>query len=218
MLGAQLLTVGTLPEYRQLGIQRAIWEMAHAWILRECDFVFLFTDESAAGFYERLGLKRQPEFYETVACPKVHRQTDQSLRKLNLDIDADYAIVERLANEREMVSDRLGFYTPKLLMFMFVYLYQSQIYYVEHIDTLIVAEEEGDRLRIHDIVAARTPRLSAIEGFLAHFNKNEVEFLFCTDRLGIDQPVKKRAEDSLLFVNNDFELDGEFVFPFSIRA
>jgi GNAT superfamily N-acetyltransferase len=218
MVGAQLLTVGTLPEYRRLGIQRAIWEAAHAWILKNSDFVFLFTDESAAGFYERLGLKIQPEFYDTMACPKVDPKTDVSFRKLNLEIDADYAIVERLANEREMVSDRLGFHTPKLLMFMFLYPYQSQLYYIENIDTLIVAEEAGDRLRIHDIVAAKMTGLSTIEGFLACFNKDEVDFLFCTDRLCIDQPAKYRVEESLLFISNDFDLEGKFVFPFSIRA
>ena len=217
-VGAQLLTVGTLPEYRRLGIQKVIWEQARTWIIKKCDFVFLFTDESTAGFYESLGLKRQPEFYNTMTCVKIQNETDNSFRKLNLDIETDYAIVERLSNEREMVSDRLGFNTPKLLMFMFLYLYQNQTYYLENIDTLIVVEETGDRLRIHDIVAVRMPELSAIEGFLAHFNKSHVDFLFCTDRLGIDQPAKSKVEDSLLFVSNDFELSGEFVFPYSIRA
>ena len=217
-LGAQLLTVGTLPEYRRLGIQRAIWERAHAWIVKECDFVFLFTDESAAGFYESLGLKRQPEFYETITCPHVDPRTDHSFRKLDLDLATDYAIVERLANEREMVSDRLGFHTPKLLLFMFLYVYQNQTYYLDEIDTLIVAEEGGDRLRIHDIVSSKMPKLSAIERFLAHYNKSQVDFLFCTDRIGLGQTEKTRVEDSLLFVNNDFELGGQFLFPYSIRA
>lgn len=62
------------------------------------------------------------------------------------------------------------------------------------------------------------PELSHIEGFLAHFNKREIEFLFCTDRIDLGQPAKKKVADSLLFVSNDFELEGEFVFPFSIRA
>lgn len=142
-LGAQLLTVGTLLEYRGLGIQRKIWEVVHAWTLDNSDFVFLFTDESAAGFYEKLGLKIQPEFYETMLSPKICHRADQSFRKLNLDLAADYAIVERLANEREMVSNRLGFHTPKLLLFMFLYVYESQTYYLEDIDALIVAEDTG---------------------------------------------------------------------------
>ncbi|MDH3889507.1 MAG: GNAT family N-acetyltransferase [candidate division Zixibacteria bacterium] len=217
-LGAQLLTVGTLPEYRKLGIQREIWNRAKAWIRPRCDFVFLFTDESAAGFYERLGLKRQPEFYETVVSPLGKDETSHSFRKLNLDVVSDYSIVERLAHEREMVSDRLGFHTPKLLMFMFLYVYQNRTYYLDDIDTLVVAEEVEDRLRIHDIVATKMPELSAIEGFLAHFNKREIDFLFCADRLGLSKSTRTRAEDDVLFVSDDFQLDGEFVFPYSIRG
>jgi ribosomal protein S18 acetylase RimI-like enzyme len=216
--GAQLLTVGTLPEYRLQGIQRELWKRVHAWINQECDFTFLFTDELAAGFYERLGLRRQPEYFETVRCPQPASHTELRFKKLNLEQDSEYAIVERLAKEREMVSDRIGFLNPNLLLFMFLYLYQNWSYYLEDIDTVIVVEETNDQLRIHDIVARQMPKLSDIESFLAQFKKEEIDFLFCTDRLGVDQSKKKRVKDSLLFVSDNFELDGKFVFPYSIRA
>jgi GNAT superfamily N-acetyltransferase len=216
--GAQLLTVGTLPEYRLQGIQKEIWKRAHAWIRQECDFTFLFTDESAAGFYQKLGLRRQPECFEAVRCPQPASHADLRFRKLNLEQDSEYAIIERLAKEREMVSNRIGFLNPNLLLFMFLYLYQRWSYYLEDIDTVIVVEETKDRLRIHDIVAKQMPRLSDIESFLAQFKKAEIDFLFCTDRLGVDHSKKRRVKDSLLFVSDDFELEGKFVFPYSIRA
>ena len=216
--GAQLLTVGTLPEYRLQGIQREIWRRVCAWINQECDFTFLFTDESAAGFYEKLGLRRQPEYFETVRCPQPATHAKLRFKKLNLEQDSEYATLERLAKEREMVSNRIGFLNPSLLLFMFLYLYQSQSYYLEDIDAVIVVEEREDRLRIHDIVAHQMPKLSDIEIFLAQFKKEEIDFLFCTDRLGVDQAKKKRVKDSLLFVSNNFELEGQFVFPHSIRA
>ncbi|MCP4657625.1 MAG: GNAT family N-acetyltransferase [bacterium] len=216
--GAQLLTVGTLPEYRSRGIQRELWERAHAGICRECDFVFLFTDDSAAGFYTRLGLRRQPEFSEAVPCPQPARSAKLRFRKLHLEQDADYATIERLARERVMVSDRLGFFNPNLLLFMFLYTYQEWTYFLEDVDAVIVAEETADRLRIHDIVATEMPRLSDVESFLAQFKKEEVEFLFCTDRLGVGPAKKRSVEDSVLFVSDDFGLDGDLVFPSSIRA
>jgi ribosomal protein S18 acetylase RimI-like enzyme len=217
--GAQLLTVGTLPEYRLQGIQRELWKRVRAWISQECDFTFLFTDESAAGFYERLGLRKQPEYYETVKYPQPTSHTQLRFRKLNLEQDSEYAILERLAQQREMVSNRIGFLNPNLLLFMFLYLYQNWSYYLEDIDTVIVVEEMKNRLRIYDIVAKQMPKLSDIESFLARFEKEEIDFLFCADRLGLDQPTKKKmVEDSLLFVSDNFELEGQFVFPYSIRA
>ncbi len=211
--GAQLLTVGTLPEYRSRGIQRELWARAHAWIRRECDFAFLFTDDEAAGLYTGLGLRRQPEFSESVSCPRSARWAEPRFKLLDLAKDADFATIERLAHARGMVSDRLGFFNPNLLLFMFLYFYQSWSYYLEDIDAVIVAEKTADRLRIHDIVATEMPRLSDIGSFLAHFKKEEVEFLFCTDRLDTG-PVKKRpVKDSVLFVSDDFDLEGEYVFP-----
>lgn len=67
-------------------------------------------------------------------------------------------------------------------------------------------------------MAAKVPELSAIEGFLAHFNKNEIDFFFCTDRLGMSRSTMTRVDDDLLFVSDGFKLGGEFVFPFSMRA
>jgi hypothetical protein len=102
---------------------------------------------------------------------------------------------------------------------MFLYYYQSWSYYLEDIDTVVVIETKEDRLRIHDIVAKKMPKLSDIETFLGQFKKREIEFLFCTDRLGLDQPTKKRrVEEDVLFVSEYFELEGQFVFPYSIRA
>ena len=216
--GAQLLTVGTLPEYRLQGIQKEIWKRVRAWTGQECDFTFLFTDESAAGFYEKLDLRRQPEYSETVQCPQPAGHAELRYKKLNLEQDSEYAIIERLATEREMISNRIGFLNPNLLLFMFLYLYQGWSYYLEDIDTVIVVEETKDRVRIHDIVAKQMPKLSDIESFFAQFKKDEIDFLFCTDRLGVDRSNKRRVKDSLLFVSEDFELDGEFVFPYSIRA
>jgi GNAT superfamily N-acetyltransferase len=211
--GAQLLTVGTLPEFRGQGIQRKIWERARDWIEQECDFVFLFTDEPEAGFYERLGLRRRAEHTEIVPCPECSGETEFS----KLDLDADYAVVERLAGEREMVSDRLGFLNPNLLLFMFLYVYRDWTYHLRDLDAVVVAEEAADRVRIHDVVARKMPRLSDIEGFLATFGK-DVDFLFCTDRLGVEGATYRRVDDGVLIVSDEFDLTGNFVFPYSIRA
>ena len=117
-----------------------------------------------------------------------------------------------------MVSERIGFINPNLLLFMFLYCFRDWSYYLEEIDAVAVVEETGDRLRVHDIVAKRMPRLSDIEGFLAQFKKKEIDFLFCTDRLGVTRPEKRKVEDSLLFVSDGFGLEGELIFPSSIRA
>ena len=216
--GAQLLTVGTLPDYRSQGIQRELWKRVRVWAEHECDFTFLFTDEAAAGFYERLGLRRQTEHSEMMRCPRPSAGSTRGFKKLDLDDDTQYAIVERLARSREMVSHRVGFVNANLLLFMFLYVYRDLTFYIEDIDAVVVVGESGDRLRVHDVVASKMPCLSDLAPFLSSFKCDQVEFLFCTDRLGIDRPTRRKVEDSVLLVSDGFSLDGEFIFPYSIRA
>lgn len=215
---AQLLTVGTLPEYRLRGIQRELWKRAENWIKEHCEQVFLFTDDSAAGFYDKLGLKRQAEHYDVIRISTDTESREIRSRKLDMESDTDFAILKRLANKREPVSNRLGFHNPNLLLFMFLYPFRDHSYYIEEMNSVIVVEELPDRLRVHDIVAARMPRIGEILPYLKNFKKEEIEFLFCTDRLGLNNPEKREMKDSILFVDDKFKLDGEFVFPSSIRA
>ena len=215
---AQLLTVGTLPDYRRMGIQYEIWKNARNWIEENCESVFLFTDEYAAGFYRKLGLKQQQERYDIIrpsliAPPKLIR-----FRKLDIEDDADFAILERLAHSREPVSNRLGFKNPNLLLFMFLYKYQDWSYYLEDLDVVIVVEETEKAIRPHDVIAEKMPQIGDLEGFLGHFRKREIEFLFCTDQLGLKGAVKRDVKDDVLFVSEDIEFEGNIVFPFSIRA
>lgn len=216
--GAQLLTVGTLPEYRLQGIQRQLWKRARTWISKKYDFTFLFTTDSAAGFYDRLGFTRVEEFSETIPCPRFAGTAGPRIRKLDLERDGDFAIIARLARQREMVSDRIGFHNPNLLLFMFLYVFQNWSYYLEDLDAVAVVEEAEDRVRIHDLLAASMPQLPALAPLLAHFERREIEFLFCPDRLGVERTTKSKVTDDLLFVSDEFDVDGEFIFPASIRA
>ncbi|TKJ40236.1 hypothetical protein CEE37_07885 [candidate division LCP-89 bacterium B3_LCP] len=215
---AQLLTVGTLPEYRLQGIQRELWERAHDWIKQHCQLTFLFTDDSAAGFYDKLGFKRPAERFDRVKYSSSSHSDMSRFRKLNVASDADFAILNRLAHSREPVSDRLGFENPNLLLFMLLYPHQEQLYYLEDMDIVVVAEDAGERLRVYDIIAERTPRLEDIDFFLSHFQKEEIEFMFCTDRHDVSNPQKIEVTDSILFVTDEFQLDGDFIFPATIRA
>jgi len=216
--GAQLLTVGTLPEYRLKGIQKKIWQSVQDWTSQTCDFVFLFTDESAAGFYENLGLKRLPEYIETTKCPRPRLQFKQPFKKLYLENEDDYKILERLSKEREMVSNRVGFKNPNLLMFMFLYVYHDKAFYIEEIDTVVLIEVTETQLLVHDIIYAKKPCFSIIETFLSRFGKEEISFLFCTDQINITPHICTRVSESILFVSSTLQLEGKCIFPYSIRA
>ncbi len=215
---AQLLTVGTLPEYRGQGLQRKLWKMARTWISKHCMFTFLFTDEAAAGFYDSLGFERVREHFDVVANPHASPATGAHFEKVDVENDSDFTILKRLARERAPVSDVLSFKCPNLLLFMFLYRYREMTYYSRDLDAVVVAEKAAGRLRIHDIVAKKMPRLDKIKAFLGGFPEREIVFLLPTDKIGVEPIRQGNVEDSLLFVSGDLPLEGDIIFPYSIRA
>ena len=57
---------------------------------------------------------------------------------------------------------------------MFLYKYQDWTYYIEEMDTVVVLEESGQTVRIHDIIAEKTPRFTYLGNFLMHFQPKEI--------------------------------------------
>ncbi|MBU1700327.1 MAG: GNAT family N-acetyltransferase [Candidatus Eisenbacteria bacterium] len=218
MNGAQLLTVGTLPEYRGQGIQREIWDRASTWCIKNHDFTFLFTDEKAAGLYEKLGLIRKEEHVEVVEIQPLEMTSNGSYRKLFIKDEDDYQIAYRLAHERTVVSNRIGFHNPKLLLFMLLYPYKDRMYYIEELDCIVIVERRKDKLRVHDIIAVEMPSYEKIEPLLGQFGKKKIEFLFCADRLDLKNADKQLLKESVLFVSKNFKFSQKMMFPASIRA
>lgn len=212
----QLLTVGTLKEYRKRGIQRRLWSMIHDHYSPKYG-AFLFTDDSAAGFYEKIGFKRIDEYTE-IARLSPSRGIDFNFVRLNMDQAEHYEIAYRISKERSFVSNRLGFRALNLLMFMFLYFYRNSGYYLPDLDCIVIVEDTEDRLRIHDIIAKRMPVYKDLEDFFCTFKKREIEFLFHTDQLDISVDRKVKVTDSILLVDENISLPDEPIFPYSIRA
>ena len=215
---AQLLTVGTLPDYRGRGIQRKLWKMARTWISKHCMFTFLFAEDEAAGFYDSLGFDRVRERFDVVANPGALPATGAHFRKVDVENDAEFAILKRLARERAPVSGVLSFKCPNLLLFMFLYPYREMTYYSEDLDAVVVVEKAAGRLRIHDIIAKKMPGFDNIKAFLGGFPEREIALLFPSDKLGVEPVRRGNVEDSILFVSGEMPLKGDIIFPYSIRA
>jgi ribosomal protein S18 acetylase RimI-like enzyme len=215
---AQLLTVGTLPEYRRQGIQRRLWKMARTWISKHCMFTFLFAEDDAGGFYDSLGFERVRERFDVIANPGALPATGAHFRKVDVEDDTEFATLKRLARERAPVSDILSFKCPNLLLFMFLYPYREMTYYSDDLDAVVVAEKAAGRLRIHDIIAKKQPRFDDIKAFLGGFPEHEIDILFPSDKLGVEPIGKGNVEDSILFVSGELQLKGNIIFPYSIRA
>jgi GNAT superfamily N-acetyltransferase len=215
--GLELLTVATLPNWRGRGLQRELWDVIRREVVPHHDFVFLFT-ESAAGFYEKLGLKRQPEFFHRLTSPVLPSPDPIESRVLNPDHPEDYRILTTLAHDRVPVSRTLGWINPNLLLFMLIGPYREWLHYLPALDAILVIEPEGETLRIHDIIARSMPDLPSIEGFLARFRARQIDLLFSPDQLGPVETEDLPVTEDVLITDPGFRMPGPTLFPYSIRA
>ncbi len=158
------------------------------------------------------------EHYDVIKLGEIARTDEKLIRKLDVDSDLDFAILKSLVGTRESVSSKLGFRNPNLLLFMLLYPFRDQIYYLEEQSIVIVLDDSGEQLKVHDIITAEMPRFTDIESFIANFQKREVAFIFSTDKLALKGVEKRKVEDSVLFINGDFDFDERLIFPSSIRA
>jgi len=215
---AQLLTVGSLPEYRGQGLHYELWSRAKDWIKQNCKLTFLFTNDDTIGFYKKLGFKHQQEYFDSITLDANDDSFQMLFRKLNLKEEKDYSLATRLAHRRIPVSEKLGYYNPNLLLFMLLYPYSDWLYYIGPIDAIIIVQQEEDKIRIHDIIAEKMPSFNSLKGFLLSFGKESIDFLFCTDQLNLPITTKHLVENSPLMVTQNFNYSSDYLFPFSIRA
>lgn len=218
----QISGVGTLPEHRRRGLNRRLTDEALAWA-RETghDAFFLFADDEAIPFYQRLGFQPVNDYAMVARIPPPAPRP--GLRKLEVDDPADLALISALAQERSAVSDVLGVLNQKLLMFHALYSLRAHAYHVPALDVVVFFKVDGPRLKVHDVVGRRVPAFEELHPFLAAATPapppGEIWFHFMTDKIGVEGATPRALEGNNTHVLPGFPLAGErLVFPFTAHA
>ena len=213
----QFSGVGTLPEFRKRGLNRWLTERAMEWAAPTHDGFFLFSDKGAIPFYDRCGFV---PLGETISTLKVESPAAISgLRKLDPENDADLERIHRLACDRTPVSDRLGAWTAKLLMFHCLYTLRDDLYYVPDLDLAVFFRVEAGRLTLFDVVGKEVPSLADLHPYISELPHHEVRFQFMPDKMSVEPEGKSTLEDSNAHVYPPFRLSGpDLLFPYSSHA
>ena len=210
--GWQLGAVGVVPEWRGRGLQRQIMQRMLAGVGTK-DLVFLFANDTVLDFYPLFGFKRRVETVfgsEHPVEPAVDR-----LSVLSLDRAEDRALLARVAGSAAPVSLEFGARGyGGILLWYWTNFYQGCFYYSEAEDAVIVAEHDGDALRVCDVLA-RTPfDLRPYLSRIARVSARRVEFGFTPGTWWPEARAIANPQDSPLFVRGEHLLPAvAFKFP-----
>jgi GNAT superfamily N-acetyltransferase len=210
---AQISTVGTRAELRGQGLNRQLTDIAMDWANGKHEGVFLFSDEEAGPFYERIGFSPQKEFLEVIDAAGVTAR--KGAVKLNIDIDL--AKIHDYAKNRAPISNKLSIGNEKLSMFHVLYVLRDVIFEIPELKCLVACKRSEGRLKVFDILGEEIPSWSELQPFIAGAADKEVEFHFHTDKLGIDPVRQIPLLGNLPFVRGVFPVKKP-VFPFTCRA
>jgi Acetyltransferase (GNAT) domain len=204
----QLGAIGTLPEYRELGLARNLMDYILKKYKDKVDFIFLFTNESAVKFYPKFGFKYvdQSLFISTSNIPK----PEFSARKLNIDVESDYLLLRNLIKNRIALTKIFGAKDYEYItMWHILNLYRNDLYYLKEENVIIIKKEKNDILQIIDVIFTRPFNFQTV---LAKLIKSEslkrIEYCFPPDQLDFkcDEVL---GDDTGLFVLGELDLDNK---------
>ena len=190
--------VCTRASHRGLGHFRTAITEALRFAETFSETAILWTEQPA--IYEPFGFRRVQERISTldVDAPPLAG----GARRLDLDRPGDLELLRSMLASREPVSDRLATREPGWHFVIDLALHGSlapPLVHLPELDAIVLAEDRGRALRIHDVVA---PRLPALHAIVAHLGGAPwgVELALTPDRLCARTPesVPHDATDVLM--------------------
>ncbi len=212
----QIGTVMTHPDYRGRGLSSKLMNIVLSEYTSKCDFIYLFANESAYGFYPGFGFGevRESSFsFEPESCSG---EAALNWRKLDIKDGKDLEILKRLAAGRAPVSAKLGVTKDShLIMFYCLNFYSDDIYYIPRADTAVICRIETGALCIYDVLFENARyAASVLNAAIENSGARKVIFMFTPDLFASGLKGICEEKDYKLFVRpREQNFPREFTFP-----
>lgn len=149
----QIGTVMTDEKYRRRGLNRRIIEQIFEEYRGKADGIYLFANDNAKAYYEKLGFQSAKEY--EYRCKKVSRAVDRqnsyAIEHIDLSLQENCdklytAMKEANGNDAFFMSDNLGLY-----QFWLAAEFGESVYFVPQTGNYVIADIEGSTLAVHQI-------------------------------------------------------------------
>ncbi len=169
------------------------------------DLFYLFANDSVLDFYPRFGFIKSEEydygkyFYrkaDTVSC-----------RKLNLDQKTDHSLLLELVTNRYPNAKTAMLGNTALIMFYCDSFMKEHLYYIEDLETAVVAEYQDNILLIQEIFCKRAVELDRVINAMLISDGTFVRLGFTPYETASYTKETLQEKDSTLFIRGRNILD-----------
>ncbi|HOT76583.1 MAG TPA: GNAT family N-acetyltransferase [Candidatus Wallbacteria bacterium] len=212
----QIGTVMTHPDYRGRGLSSNLMNIVLSEYDSKCDFIYLFANESAYGFYPGFGFGEARESSFIFEPASFGGDAALNWRKLDIRNGKDLEILKRLAYKRMPVSSKLGVTNDShLIMFYCLNFYSDDIYYIQQADTALICRAENAALYLYDVLFGNACDTRAVlSAAIKNGGARKAVFMFTPDLFVSGLKGVCEEKDYKLFIRprgQNFPFD--FTFP-----
>ena len=199
----QLGTVMTDDAYRKQGLNKFLMEKVLEDWTEKCDFIYLFANDTVLDFYPKFGFAAVEE-YEAVKTV-FGKKSQRNIRKMNVSEEKDLQLLDKVGRDAVPLFDLSVVNNIATIMFycLATDIFKDNLYYVEDMDAIVIAEYEGADLIVHDILSTRNIDIDVVIDLLVNSDTENVRLRFIPKNKKAYQIRKYKEEDLTLFVSSD---------------
>ncbi len=217
--GLQVGTVMTHPEYRHQGLSKKLIDHIIDKYEDNCDFIYLFANETVLDFYPKFGFTRVPESNYFLNVNDLTEKPKKDIRKLDTENTNDFSLVKLYSKERMPVSSVLSVKNNEhLLMFYFLLAFPDSIYFLEEEETIVLFEEENEVLHLFDVISRKKVDLESILNSIIFTDTEKIIFHYIPEHENIESTLIQ-DEDNVLFVRSNTPFGAkQLLFPLTSHS
>ncbi|TWT00217.1 GNAT family N-acetyltransferase [Planomicrobium sp. CPCC 101079] len=202
----QIGTVMTHPDYRNQGLSRILMEKVISEYEGQCDFMYLFANESVMDFYPKFGFREVEEQQFSTSSFSSNTAAREKLKLLNVKNSSDLQLIAEYIEGRVPVSTRFATAnTAGITMYHVLASFKNGIYYSEKLDALLLFKQEGGQLDLFDVVSKVPVDIQTVLAEITDENTRSIVFYF-TPEDGILLEKRPFKRDGALFVREKSRL------------
>lgn len=209
----QFSAVGTLPEYRKLGLSRRLMQHVLEKYRASHNFFFLYANESVAGFYPKFGFQKRNENKFVSNSTVVPAETEA--RKLNLNIAGDYKLLVNLLSQRMPLTKEFSAvdYSFITMWHIFNTFFENCYYLEEEEDAIVISEQSGNELSLYEVIYSEQIDIDTVLPKLLQNEVNKVNFYFPPDQIEFTYDEVLEEDTQLFLLTEKLQFHTPFRFP-----
>ncbi|TYQ18140.1 UNVERIFIED_CONTAM: putative acyltransferase [Acetivibrio alkalicellulosi] len=215
----QIGTVMTDKDYRNLGLNRFIMERILDEWQNKCDLIYLFANDSVRNFYPKFGFIEVNEYQYSKEIEENNKTLN--IKKLDMTDNENRNFLLNKIKRSVPVSKISMRGNESLAMFHCTSFMSQNVYYIEKLDSIVVAEFDEGIIYLNDVFSSLDVSLNDIIEAMVDKNINKIVFGFTPiDTDSYDVNVSKE-DDTTLFVLGDiadFFRNNQLMFPVLSRT